>query len=143
MKILTESTPLALWYEAVQAAQSDCQIILKPDLESYLVFMLMRHVQNKEFLREIMAIKFMEGMQYPTQHRDPTLQKVGDQCLLISGFFPAYAEERKVKIRYYIELGRVCYEIISRKENDIFSLLSRQFVILMDVLQSFRLSNGK
>lgn len=138
MKILTESTPLALWYEAVQEAQTDCHIALEGDLESYLVFMLMRYTSNPRLAREIMALKFLEGLNTSTQQRGLALQQVGDQCLLISGLFPAAAEKRLVKIRYYIELGQSSYEVISRKNNDIFSLLSKQFVLLMDVLQSFR-----
>ena len=85
-----------------------------------------------------MALKFLEGLKNPQNQRGLALQNVGDQCLLITGLFPALAEKRLVKIRYYVELGQSSYEVISRKNNDIFSLLSKQFVLLMDVLQSFR-----
>lgn len=138
MKILTEATPLALWYEAVQEAQTDCQIALKADVESYLVYLLMRYSNNPALAREILATRFLDGINSPLHQKGCILQNVADQCLLISGLFPALAEKRRVKIRYYIELGQISYEVISRKNNDIFSLLSKQFVLLMDVLQSFR-----
>ncbi len=138
MKILTEATPLALWYEALQEAQLDSQIALKDDVEAYLVYLLMRNVNNPNLAREIMASKFLDGIGQPMQQRGVILQTVGDQCLLITGLFPALAEKRRVKVRYYIELGQIAYEVISRKNNDIFSLLSKQFVLLTDVLQSVR-----
>ena len=138
MKILTEATPLALWYEAVQEAQLDCQIALKDDVESYLVYLLMRHVNNPNLAREIMASRFLDGINKPQRQKGVILQNVGDQCLLITGLFPALAEKRMVKIRYYIELGQIAYDVISRENDDIFSLLSKQFVLLTDVLHSFR-----
>lgn len=141
MKILTESTPLALWHQAVLDAQTECHVALKTDLEAYLVMLLMRHVNNRELAKGIMATKLLKGMQYPTRQRAVTLQNVGDQCLLITGLFPAVAEKRHVNLRYFIDLGQISYQVISRQNNDIFSLLSDQFVLLMDVLQSFRSCN--
>ncbi len=138
MKILTKATPLALWYEAVQEAQMDCHIALKSEVESYLVFMLMRHIDKPALAQEIMATKFLDGFNSPLRQRGVILQDVGDQCLLITGLFPRVAEKRSLKVKYYIELGQICYEVISRKNNDIFSLLSKQFMLLSGVLQSFR-----
>ena len=138
MKILTESTSLALWYGAVQEAQTDCHIALKTDVESYLVFKLMRYTNNPRLAREIMASQFLEGVNSPLHQRGQILQNVADQCLLITGLFPDLAERRRVKIRYYIEMGQISYEVISRRNNDIFSLLSKQFLLLIDVLHSFR-----
>jgi len=138
MKILTEATPLALWYEAIHEAQIDSQIALNTDLESYLVYLLMRNMNNRNFAREILAYQFLQGLNRPPQQKGLILQTVGDHCLLISGLFPALAEKRRVKLRYYIELGQLAYGVISQKNNDLFSSLAKQFVPLMDVLQSFR-----
>ncbi len=138
MKILTEATPLALWHEAVQEAQLDCQIALKEDVQAYLVYLLMRNTTNPKLAHEVMASRFLEGISRSRHQKGQILQTVGDHCLLITGLFPAMAEKRRVKVRYYVELGQTAYEVISRENNDIFSLLSQQFVILMDVLQSFR-----
>src|SRR5690348_7635198 len=110
MKILTEATPLALWYEVIQEAQVDSQIALEADLESYLVYLLMRNMNNLGLAREIMACKFLQGLCQPRQQKGLILQTVGDHCLLISGLFPALAEKRRVKIRYYIELGQLAYK---------------------------------
>jgi hypothetical protein len=138
MKILTEATVVALWHGVLQDAQSASKIILHADLEAYLIFMLMRYASYQQLAREVMATKFLSGMQSTATQRDLCLQKVGDQCLLITGLFPAVAEKRRVKLSYYIEMGQLAYEVISRKNNDVFSALSKQFIPLMDILQNFR-----
>lgn len=138
MKILTESTSTALWYQMLQEAQSKCQIILSSDIESYLILMLTRYLTYTTLAQEMMASTFLKGIQLPTRLRATVLQDIGDRCLLISGLFPFVAEKRLVKLRYYIDIGQIAYEVISQKNNDIFSSLSKQFIPLMDVLQSFR-----
>jgi hypothetical protein len=138
MKILTESTPLALWYEAVHEAETNSHIALKSDTESYLVYLLMRYTTHRELVKETVASKFLQGMQCPDNLRKFVLQKVGDQCLLISGLFPALAEKRHVQVRYFIDMGQIAYDVISKRNNDIFSLLSKQFLPMIGVLRSFR-----
>ena len=76
MKILTESTPLALWYGVIQEAQTSCHIRLKEDVESYLVFLLMRYTSQQNLTKEIMASKFLEGIHYPPKLRGLALQGV-------------------------------------------------------------------
>lgn len=137
MKILTESTPMALWYQTLQEAQAKCQMRLSTEVESYLVLMLMRYLHYRQLAKEIMAAVFLEGMQGSARRRQSILQDVGDRCLLISGLFPAVAEKRLVRLRYYIDIGQTAYEVISHQKNDVFNALSKQFVPLMDVLQSF------
>ncbi|HVY53761.1 MAG TPA: hypothetical protein VHA13_04505 [Gammaproteobacteria bacterium] len=142
MKILIESTPLALWYEAIHKAQADSHIVLKADIESYLVFLLMRYVSDKELAKEVIAVKFLKCMQYPYNLQRTIMQNVGDQCLLISGLFPALAEKRHVKVSYFIDIGQIAYEVVSKRNNDLYSLLSKQFLQMMNVLRSFRPNIG-
>lgn len=139
MKILAEATPLALWYHAVQEAEANCKIILHSELESYLVFTLIRYMTCGQLTQEAVAVSFLKGMQGSPHLRASTLQAIGDRCLIIAGLFPALAEKRPVKLSYYVKMGQLAYEIISRKKNDIFGSLAKQFVPLTAVLHSFRL----
>ena len=43
-----------------------------------------------------------------------------------------------MNLKYFIDLGQSAYDLISRKNNDIYSLLATEFISLMAVLQSFR-----
>jgi hypothetical protein len=138
MKILTEATPTALWFAAVQEAENQAQIELKTDIESYLVFLLIRYTTHQELAKETMTTKFLQGLQYSPHLREPILQNVGDQCLLISGLFPAFILKRRLQLKYYNDMGQLAYDILSHKNNDLFSLLSRHFLSLISVLRSFR-----
>ena len=138
MKLLLNSTPIALWYEIIHEAKIMCSIPLKDDLESYLVFLMERYTKKPEMAKQVMAHQFLEGMKANFFKRQQTLQAVGDQCLLFAGLFPQQANKRLVKISYFVHLGQSAYANISRTHNDIYGLLAGHFVALMDVLQSVR-----
>lgn len=138
MSILTHTTPVALWHEVVHAAEASCSVILKDELEAYLVFLLMRYMNKPMFVKEIMAIEFLQGMQLKSTEQILALQEVGDKCLLLTGLYPNLAEKRLVHLSYFVKLGQAAYAKISQKSNDLYELLGHQFVGLMDILQSIR-----
>lgn len=138
MKILLNSTPIALWYDIIHDAESSCAVMLQEELESYLVFLLIRYTNKPEIVKQIIATEFLKSVKLEHNHRDVALQEVGDKCLLFSGLFPNMAAKRFVKIGYFVNIGQAAYETISKKQNDVYSLLSKKFVDLMDILQSVR-----
>jgi hypothetical protein len=138
MKVLVSATPVALWQEIIHEAENVCGTHLQEEIEAYLVFMLVRYMDKPEMVKQIMATSFLEGLKLSAHQRELMLQGVGDGCLLLSGLFPGAAEKRLVKISYFINLGRSAYSNISRANNDVYSRLTRQFVPIMDVLQSTR-----
>lgn len=137
MTLLIGSIP-TLWQGIIHEAEATCEILLNEDLEAYLVFLLARYTNKPDILKQIMASQFLDGIKAPTNKRELVLQEVGDKCLIFSGLFPNMAEKRMVKISYYVGMGQTAYDTISKKRNDIYHLLSKQFVSLMDVLQSIR-----
>lgn len=141
MKLLLNSTPVALWYDIIHDAEMACSINLSHELESYLVFLLLRYSNKPELLRHIIATEFLKGAKLTANTRQIALQEVGDKCLLFSGLFPQIAERRLVKISYYVNMGQTAYDAISLCHNDIYDLLSTQFVTMMDVLQTVRCSS--
>jgi hypothetical protein len=141
MKVLTHSTPVALWQEVVHEAEAACKTTLQHELEAYLVFLLSRYINKPEIAKKAMAIELMQSLQSGSKTRDLALQGVGDTCLLFSGLFPGIAEKRLVKISYFVSLGQGAYHSISKKSNDLYDLLARQFVSIMDILQSIRIQN--
>jgi hypothetical protein len=136
--ILTQATPTALWFNAIQGVETQRQVTLKTEVEAYLVFLLMRYTRDTALAQETLALKFLRGLQATPHLRAETLQAVGDQCLIISGLFPLIAERRQLKLKYFVELGQVTYNGLSTHNNDLFSLLSKQFIILTDLLHAFR-----
>ncbi len=138
MSILTNVTSTALWHDVVHEAEESCAVILKEEIESYLVFLLMRHVNKPELVKHIVALEFLEGMKLTAAQRELALREVGDTCLLFAGLFPSIAEKRLVRLSYFVRMGQAAYVGISRKRNDLYSHLSHEFVPLMDILQSIR-----
>lgn len=138
--LLQHATPVALWHHVIHEAESDCSIFLKEDLESYLVFLLMRYIDKPEIVKHIMAVQFLKATHLPFQQRQKILQEVGDQCLLFSGLFPCIAKKRFVKISYFVKLGQTAYHAIS---DELYQHLAEQFVGLMDILQSLRNANTR
>ena len=139
MKVLTHSTPVALWQEIVHEAEAACETTLQHELEAYLVFLLSRYINKPEIAKLTMATELMQALQSSRTTRDIALQGVGDTCLLFSGLFPGAATKRLVKISYFVTLGQGAYFAMSKKSNDLYDLLSQQFVSIMDILQSIRM----
>lgn len=137
MKLLINSTPIALWHDVIHEAETSCDVLLNQELESYLVFLLVRYTNKPEVANKIIATEFLHAKQGSSK-RQLALQDVGDQCLIFSGLFPKLAEKRLVKISYFISIGQVSYSAISSSNNDLYDLLAKQFVTLMDILQSIR-----
>lgn len=138
MTLLVNSTTTGLWHEIIHEAEAACTIFLKEELEAYLVFLLARYVNKPEMMKQIIAQEFMEGLKHSHNQRAVAMQEVGDKCLLFSGLFPQMAEKRLVKVSYFVNIGQASYESISHKSTDLYGMLARQFVSLMDILQSIR-----
>lgn len=143
MTLLTNSTPVALWQSIIHDAQASCETPLTEELEAYLVFLLVRYTDKPEVAKQVMASEFLRSVMLDSRNRQVALQEVGDKCLLYTGLFPLVAQKRLVKIGYFVNLGQLSYETVSKKRNDIYNLLAHKFVALMDVLQSIRVYTSK
>lgn len=145
---LTHSTATAQWHALVLEAESAAHCRLVEDLESYLVFLLMRFSSRPDMASKVMAIEYLNGMLAGGHIRQERLRDVGDQCLLYSGLFPDQAEQRRVRISYFVDLGRSAYQQLSthlaKSHAVLYAHLSQDFVALMDVLHAIRhLGNNK
>ncbi|MDQ8039176.1 MAG: hypothetical protein REH83_02090 [Rickettsiella sp.] len=140
--LLLQSTTMAQWQALVKDAESTSHLTLNIELESYLVFLLNRFNQRPDIVNCVLATEFLTGLEKkPTEQRD-CLREVGDKCLLFAGFFPEQAEKRRVKIKYFIELGRTAYvQVASLSKTHSASLyhsLSCGFISLMEILHAIR-----
>jgi len=144
--LVLQPTSTAQWRELVQEAAQRARRPLDEELESYLVFLLMRFTSDASLASRTMAIEYLEGLLATGRERRERLREVGDQCLLFSGLFPQVARRRRVQVRYYVELGRGAYDQLAtdtgRSLAAIFRALAGSFVSLMDVLQAMRRHDG-
>lgn len=135
-------TSTASWQSLVLEAQNASHIELTEDLQSYLVFLLMRFLYEDQLVSRPVALDFLETLHLSGRMQQHQLQEVGDKCLILSGFFPGLAERRLVRVEYFVNLGQGAYtalSYLSKKGNaQLFNELSNGFVPLVDILQTIR-----
>jgi len=143
--LVLHPTSTSQWHELVREAASSAEHELDEELESYLVFLLMRFVNNRAISSRVLAVEYLQGQLERGTIRREKLRDVGDHCLLFSGLFPKLAERRRVRLSYFIDIGRGAYHQLSAELThslaETFASLSESFVDLMDVLQAMRRVN--
>ena len=141
-KLILHPTALSQWHALVTEACYTSNINIDEELESYLVFLLMRFINSPEILQSIIATKFLDSTFENGQCKVQALKDVGDLCLLFAGLFPGNAKRRRVKISYYINIGQTAYLVLSEQQQtqlaSLFAALHERFISLMDVLQTIR-----
>ncbi len=144
--IVTYPTSMAQWHALINEATVGAHIRLNEDLESYLVFLLMRFTAKPDMAGSVLAIDFLSAFTDKAFDKPGQLQEVGDKCLLLAGLFPGRAERKHVRISYFIHLGQSAYSSLSSVSQQslaiLFSDLSDAFVPLTDVLLTARSLNA-
>lgn len=139
--LVLHSSSTAQWQALVSEAQDLTHIKLGEDMESYLVFLLMRFSNHPEIVRSLLAIDFLQSLKFAGRERAENLRDLGDKCLLFAGLFPGNARRRRVRISYFIELGQTAYSSLALDTatlslSALYTELGQHFVGLMDVLHS-------
>jgi len=141
-RLVLHPTPTAQWHSLVCEAESASNIFLDEELQSYLVFLLMRFLDKPSMAAKILALDYIESMLSSGQRKEEKLRDVGDVCLIHAGFFPERAKRKRVSEQYFIELGCGAYQQLSVVvENPIAPLyhrLSQSFLPIRDLLQAMR-----
>ncbi len=145
-ELIIEPTSTAQWQRIVREAANGVSCELDEHLESYLVFLLMRFSRQSALSDKVMALEYLKGLTAHGEIRNTQLRDVGDQCLLLAGVFPQIAQRRRVRISYFIDLGRSAYNQLSQFLNQSAALLyqdlSHTFVKLTEVLHCMRELDG-
>jgi hypothetical protein len=146
--IVVNPTSTAQWHALVSEAEAACDCRLDEELESYLVFLLMRFVGRPDMASAVLAMEYLNGLVAAGRVRVDQLRDVGDKCLLFSGLFPKRAERRRVKVSYYVGLGRSAYQQLADNAAaavlaQFYGHLAEAFVRMMDVLQATRALGGE
>src|SRR5215210_5102344 len=96
-QLILEPTPTAQWQRLVQEASTNASRTLDEQLESYLVFLLVRCCAQTDILQRIMAVEYLHSLAATQgRMRNERLRDVGDHCLLFAGLFPHIARKRLV-----------------------------------------------
>lgn len=140
--IKIQPTELAEWYELIREAERVADISLEEALESYLVMLLMRFAKDNALADSILGMEYLEAQEQSILLQRDQLQTVGDKCLLYSGLFPSSAERKRVKVSYFVDLGRSAYYqvsgIVPTQLQPLYVELCQTFVKMRDILQTTR-----
>jgi hypothetical protein len=139
--IRTEASATALWQKLVKDAEGRAARALGDELESYLVFTLMRHQTHVALAGRVMALEWLESHLAHGRRREQGLRDLGDACLLIAGLYPERAEH-KVSLSYFQDLGRDAYFRLGDDARhglaELFRHLGQAFAELVRVLFEVR-----
>lgn len=140
-KLLIHSTQTAAWHALVNEAESLRKINLEVELESYLVFLLMRFSERPELAASVLGLDFLESAQQ-IDKKPYLLKEVGDKCLLHAGLFPEHARKRRVTPEYFVKLGKMAYSTLAvaleTNDSDLFETICGYFVPMIEVLSATR-----
>lgn len=140
--ILTEDSQTALWQTLVRDAENRASRQLGDDLESYLVFTLMRHQRDAQLGGRTIAIEWLETLLANGRRRQEGLRDVGDGCLLIAGLYPQQAQRRRVSLSYFQDIGSDAYRHLGERASggleSLFRQLANAFAELVRVLFEVR-----
>lgn len=139
--LVLQPTVTAQWQALIKEAEAANHLALGDDLESYLVFLLMRFMEKPEIAKSVLAMDYLQALQ-SIGKQIMRLQEVGDKCLLFAGLFPERAERKRVRISYFVELGQSAYSSIADLSKielaKFYQVLCKRFVGLMDILHTAR-----
>ena len=139
--VMLHTPDTALWHALVGEAQAVAGYTLAQETESYLVTTLMRFIGNmsQSTNEHNHSMDMLDDFLDTGRIRYGNMQEVADQCLIFAGLFPDYAGQKQISINYFVELGQGTYaELAAGKADNVYAQMSRDFVKLMDVLQSLR-----
>jgi hypothetical protein len=138
-QIILHPTDMSQWHALVNEAQASTRLILHENMESYLVFLLMRFSQSPELAESVLAVDFLNAMQAAGTRQVEQLREVGDKSLLLCGLFPGMAEKRHVSLSYFADMGQAAYLTVSElqdAEAPLYHELSTKFTTLQGVLNA-------
>ena len=138
---LISGSRVADWQQLVSEAETGLGVRLDEETESYLVFMLMRYTRRPDMASRVMALDYLEALQGFGSASREQMREVADQCLLLTGLFPARARRRRVGLHYYVDLGRSAYRHLADSLAEMAAFYSRmagEFVQAMDTLHAIR-----
>ncbi|MEO8673474.1 MAG: hypothetical protein ABI411_19330 [Tahibacter sp.] len=140
--ILTDTAATALWHDLVRDAERRGGAQLDVELESHLVFLLMRHLRDAQLGNTIFALDYLRALDEGGAQRSDALRELGDRCLLIAGLYPQQAQRRRVNLDYFLELGSRAYAELADASRtlwaDLYRRIARTFARLARVLVEVR-----
>jgi hypothetical protein len=122
----------AHWHALIGKAEHISRHLLPQGIEDYLIRLFMRIEQE-----ETTVLKEKQSKKDVVSAEDK-LQRLGDQCLMLCGFYPEASQEFGVAMNEFISMGAESYKKLASLEygeNEmVFEYLSENFSQVSDLL---------
>ncbi len=122
----------AHWHALIGKAEHLAHHLLPQGIEDYLIRLFMR-IEQEETV--VFSKKENQEAEASTENK---LQRLGDQCLMLCGFYPEASEEYGVGMDEFISMGMESYKKLGSLEygeNEmIFEYLAENFVQVSNLL---------
>jgi hypothetical protein len=117
------------------------QGVAAADLTTFYVVQLLAGFLQRQAdndAEQPLALRLAEALESGAVRQRFSLKQIGDVSLFISGFFSDSLRRKLVDVDYYVHIGGVAYNTLSRQEGDtfspVFAELAEKFVRFVDVL---------
>jgi len=141
-QLILHPTSMAQWHSLVCDAENAAHIYLDDELQSYLVFLLMRFLEKPDLAARILALEYIESLLSQGTRKLDKLRDVGDICLIHAGLFPERARRKRVSKQYFIDLGCGAYRQLStaleHQDAHLYRRLSSSFIALQSLLSTMQ-----
>ncbi len=122
----------AHWHALIGQAEHITHLLLPQGIENYLVRLFMRFEQEEN---NVLHEKQAQARLASTEEK---LQRLGDQCLMLCGFYPEASDEYGVTMDEFIAMGAESYKKMASLEygeNEmIYEYLAENFAQVSELL---------
>jgi tRNA G37 N-methylase Trm5 len=132
----------------VKNALKKNRLATEPESADYLVDLMVRYMESEIFFAKdeegrpkhnILAEMYSEFLNGNPEQKRVVLRRLGDICLLVSGFFPDSLNRKLIDIDYYFGMGGTAYWQLSQLQmtanaRELFKELSTKFRAFSEVL---------
>ncbi|MCK9344814.1 MAG: hypothetical protein M0P64_01655 [Candidatus Pacebacteria bacterium] len=142
-----EPTVTATWVTFVKEGETRVKHNLGEELESFLVFTLMRLVRRTDIFTPALGLEYYKAStEYVGRKKEEALGEIGDTSLILAGLFPERHRRLNVSSSYFSEIGRLAFRELadSLSERNRVSLaklyhnVNNGFISMTDVLLAAR-----
>lgn len=137
MQLALYTPETSTWYALLNKAQAESRCYFNAEVESYLVYVL-SYMSSEDALTPGYSGEHAGTIaQSSKERRLSKVRKIGEQCLVITGLCPDYANRTGIPLLYMMEKGRNAFIELANSlpDEDVYTYISEHFVEVIDVLQ--------
>jgi hypothetical protein len=138
VEIVRRASATEYFKELVEAALAHQRITAGELTSYYVVQLLADFLKRPADDQSPLALQLARAFERGGIQQRAGLRQIGDVSLFISGFFSDSLRRKLIDVDYYVSIGGLAYNTLSRCEADtfspVFAELAEKFVMFVDVL---------